>query len=101
MYQTSDHEYFSLLPVNLWIAVLKPGVAKYKVLFSQARDHKKHPFWVEIVLENNVHYFWDLACFVRKPVHIEHQYGVGDILSVDPFSADEVLVNETTSCSTV
>jgi len=36
--------YLSSLPINLWVVVLEPGVAKDHALLSETGDGEEHPF---------------------------------------------------------
>jgi len=52
------HLDFSSLPINLWVVVLEPGIAKDHALLSEARDSEEHPFRVDFVMED---YCYNLA----------------------------------------
>jgi len=72
--------------------VLEPGVAKDHALLPEVRDGKEHPFGVGLIIENYIHYFGDLSCFVRGAVHVEHWYGTRDALGTNTFRMDKILV---------
>ena len=55
--EASVHLHFSGLPIDLWVVVLEPGIAKDHALFSYAGDGEKHPFGVGFVMENYIHHF--------------------------------------------
>jgi len=48
-------------------------------------------------MENYVHHFGDLSCFVRGAVHVEHRYGTRDALGTDTFRTDKIFVYEVAS----
>ena len=74
--------------------VLEPGVAKDHALLPEVRDSKERPFGVGLIMEDYVHYFGDLSCFVRGAVHVEHRYGMRDALGTNTFRTDKILVYE-------
>jgi len=47
--------YFSGLPIDLWIMVLEPDVAKDHALLSEVRDSEEHPLKVGLIIENYVY----------------------------------------------
>jgi len=81
--------------------VLEPGVAKDHALLPKVRDSKKHPFGVGLIMENYIHHFGDLFCFVRGAVHVEHQYGTRDAPSTNTSCTDKIFVYEVASGSGV
>jgi len=66
------HLHFSGLPVDFWIMVLEPGIAKDHALLPEVGDDEEHPFRVGFITEDYIHHFGDSSCFVRGAVHIEH-----------------------------
>ena len=88
------HLYFPSLPIDLRIMVLEPGVAKDHALLPKVRDGKEHPFRVGFIMEDYIHHFGDLSCFVRGAVHVEHRYGTRDAPGTDTFHTDKILVYE-------
>ena len=62
------HTYLSGLPIDLWVVVLEPGIAKDHALFSETEDSKKRPFGVSFVMEDYIHHFRDLICLVGGAV---------------------------------
>jgi len=92
------HLYFSSLPIDLQVVVLEPGITEDHVLLSEAGDREECSFRVSFVAEDYVYNFRDLACLVRGTVHVVHQYGARDALSVNTFCSDEVSIYEV-ACS--
>jgi len=88
------HLHFSGLPIDLQIIVLEPGVAKDHALLPEVRDGKERPFGMGLIMEDYIHYFGDLSCFVRGAVHVEHRYGTRDALGTNTFRTDKILVYE-------
>jgi len=74
--------------------VLEPGIAKDHALLPEVRDGKKCPFGMGLIMENYIHYFRDLSCFIRGAVHVEHWYGTRDALGTNTFRTDKILVYE-------
>jgi len=74
--------------------VLEPGVAEDHALLPKVRDGKERPFGVGLVMEDYIHYFGDLSCFVRGAIHVEHQYGMRDAPGTNTFRTDKILVYE-------
>ena len=64
------HIYLSGLPINLWVIVLEPGVAKDHALLFEIGYSEEHPFGVGFVMEDYVHHFRDLTSLIRGAVHI-------------------------------
>ena len=44
------HMYLSSLPIDLWVVVLKPGVAEDHALLSETGDSKERSFRVSFVM---------------------------------------------------
>jgi len=88
------HLYFSGLPIDLWIMVLEPGVAKNYALLPEIRDGEERSFGVGLITEDYIHHFGDLSCFVRGAVYVEHQYGVRDAPSTNTLHTDKIFVYE-------
>jgi len=82
------------LPIDLQIIVLEPGVAEDHALLPKVRDGKKRSFGVGLIMEDYIHYFGDLSCFVRGAIHVEHRYGTRDALGTNTFRMDKILVYE-------
>jgi len=97
----SVHLYFSGLPIDLQIMVLEPGVAKDHVLLPEVRDGKEHPFRVGFITEDYIHYFGDSSCFVRRAIHVEHQYGARDVLGANTLHTNKVFIYEVACSSEV
>jgi len=74
--------------------VLEPGVAKDHALLPEVRDGEECPFGVGLIIEDYIHHFGDLSCFVRGAVYIEHRYGAGDAPGTNTFCTDKILVYE-------
>jgi len=68
----SVHLYFSGLPIDLWVVVLEPGVAKDHALLSETGDSKEHPYGVSFVTEDYIHHFGNLTHLIRRAVHVVH-----------------------------
>jgi len=81
--------------------VLEPGVAEDHALLLEVRDGKERPFGVGLITEDYIHYFGDLSCFVRRAIHVEHQYGTRDAPGTNTFRIDKILVYEVASGSGV
>jgi len=81
--------------------VLEPGVAEDHALLPEVRDSKERPFGVGLIIEDYVHYFRDLSCFVRGAIHVEHWYGTRDAPGTNTFCIDKILVYEVASGSGV
>jgi len=81
--------------------VLEPGVAEDHALLPEVKDSKEHPFGVGLIMEDYIHHFGDLSCFVRRAVHIEHQYGTRDAPGTNTFHMDKILVYKVTGGSGV
>jgi len=64
--KASVHLYFFGLPIDLRVVVLEPGITEDHVLLSEAG--------------------------VGRAVHVVHQYGARDALSVNTFHMDEVSI---------
>jgi len=95
------HLYFSSLPIDLQIMVLEPGVAKDHTLFPEVRDDKERLFRVGLIMEDYIYHFGDLSCFVRGAIHVEHQYGMRDVLGANTLRTDEIFVYEVAHSSRV
>ena len=67
------------LPIDLWIMVLEPGIAKDHTLLPKVGDGKERPFRVGFITENYIYHFGDLPCFIRGAIHVEHRYGSRDV----------------------
>jgi len=52
-------------------------------------------------MEDYIHHFGDLPCFVRGAIYVEHWYGTRDALGTDTFRMDKILVYEVASGSGV
>jgi len=74
--------------------VLEPGVAEDHALLPEVRDGKERPFGVGLIMEDYIHHFRDLSCFVRGAVYVEHRYGMRDALGTNTFHMDKILVYE-------
>ena len=72
--------------------VLEPGVTEDHALLPEVRDSEERSFRVGLITENYVFHFGDLPCFVRGAVHIEHRYGVRDVLGANTLHMDKVFV---------
>jgi len=81
--------------------VLEPGVAEDHALLPKVRDGKECPFGVGLIMEDYIHYFGDLSCFIRGAIHVEHQYGTRNALGTKTFRTDKILVYEVASGSRV
>jgi len=81
--------------------VLEPGIAEDHALLPEVRDGKKCPFGVGLIMEDYIHHFGDLSCFVRGAVHIEYRYRTRDAPGTDAFRMDKILVYEVASGSGV
>jgi len=92
------HLYFSGLPIDLQVVVLKPGIAEDHALLSEAGEGKEHPFRVGFVTEDYIYNFRDLTCFIGGAIHIVHWYGVRDALGANTLSMDKVFIYEA-ACS--
>jgi len=97
----SVYLYFSSLPIDLWVVILEPGIAKDYALLSEARDGKECSFGVDLVIEDYIHHFRDLTCFVGGAVYIVHQYRIGDALGANAFHIDIVFIYEVAHSSRV
>jgi len=99
--RASVHLYFSDLPIDLRVVVLEPGITEDHVLLSEAGDSEERSFSVGFVAEDYVYNFGDPACFVGGAVHVVHQYGARDALSVNTFRPYEVSIYEVAHSSGV
>jgi len=97
----SVHLHFSSLPIDLWIMVLEPGIAKDHALLSEIRDGEECPFKVGLITEDYIHHFGDSSCFVRGAIHVEHQYGTRDVLGANTLHTDKVFIYEVVCSSRV
>jgi len=88
------HLHFSGLPIDLWIMVLEPGVAKDHALLPEVRDGEEHPFGVGFITEDHVYHFRDLSGFVRGTVHVEHWYGARDVPGGNTLRTDKIFIYE-------
>jgi len=95
------HLHFSGLPIDLWIMVLEPGVAKDHALLPEVRDGEERPLRVGLIMENYIYHFGDLPCFVRRAIHVEHRYGVRDVLGANTLHINKVFVYEVACSSRV
>ena len=95
------HLHFSGLPIDLWIMVLEPCVAEDHALLPEVRDGKERPFGVGLIMEDYIHHFGDLSCFIRGAVHVEHRYGTRDAPGTNTFCTDKILVYEVAGGSRV
>jgi len=95
------HLYFSGLPIDLRVVVLKPGITEDHVLLPEAGDSKERSFGVGFVAEDYVYNFGDPACFVGGTIHVVHQYGARDAPSVNTFCPYEVSIYEVACSSRV
>ena len=98
---TSVHLHFSSLPIDLWIMVLEPGVAKDYALLPKVRDGEEHSFRVDLITEDYTYHFGDSSCFVRGAVHVEHWYGTRDVLDTNTLCTDKVFIYEVVCSSRV
>jgi len=89
------------LPIDLWVVVLEPGIAKDHALFSKARDSKECPFRVGLVIEDYIYHFGDLTCFIGGAIYIIHWYRAGDALGANAFHMDKVFIYEVACSSEV
>jgi len=78
--------------------VLEPGVAEDHALLPEVRDGEERPFRVGLVIEDYIHHFGDLSCFVRGAIHIEYRYGARDALGANILCTDKIFVYEV-ACS--
>jgi len=99
--RASVHLYFSGLPIDLWVVVLEPGITEDHVLLPKAGDSEERSFGVGFVVEDYIYNFGDLACFVRRAVHVVHRYGARDAPSVNTFRPYEVSIYEVAHSSGV
>jgi len=97
----SVHLHFSSLLIDLRIMVLEPNVAEDYALLPEVRDGEEHPFGVGLITEDHVYYFGDLFCFVRGAIHIEHWYGMRDVLGANTLCTDKVFIYEVARSSRV
>jgi len=81
--------------------VLEPGVAEDHALLPEVRDGEEHPFRVGLVMEDYIHHFRDLSCFVRGAIHIEYWYGARDALGTNILCTDKIFVYEVARSSGV
>jgi len=81
--------------------VLEPGVAEDHVLLPEVKDGKEHPFRVGFITEDYIYYFGDSSCFVRRAIHIEHQYGARDVLGANTLHTNKVFIYEVACSSEV
>jgi len=95
------HLYFFSLPIDLWVVVLEPGIAKDHTLLSKAEDGKECPFRVGLVMEDYIYHFGDLTCFIGGAVHVVHRYRTGDALGANAFHMDKVFIYEVAHSSGV
>ena len=99
--RASVHLYFSGLPIDLRVVVLKPGITEDHALLSEVRDSEERSFGVGFVVEDYIYNFRDLACLVGGAIHIVYRYGTQDAPSVNTFCMDEVLIYEVAHSSRV
>jgi len=99
--KVSVYLYFSSLPIDLRVVVLKPSITEDHVLLSEAGDSKEHPFGVGFVMKNYVYNFRDLACFIGGAVYVIHRYRTRDAPGVNTFCTDEVSIYEVAHSSGV
>jgi len=92
---------FSSLPINLWVVILEPGIAKDHALLSEAGDGEERPFRVDFVMEDYIYYFRDLTCFIGRAIHVVHQYGVRDTPGTHTFRMDKIFIYEVACSSRV
>jgi len=90
--RTSVHLHFFSLPIDLWIIVLEPGVAKDHALLPEVRDSEEYPFRVGLIIEDYIYHFGDSFCFIRGAVHVEHQYGTRDVLGANTLYTNKVFI---------
>jgi len=81
--------------------VLEPCVAEDHALLPEVRDGKERPFGVGLIMEDYIHHFGDLSCFIRGAVHVEHRYGTRDAPGTNTFRMDKILVYEVAGGSRV
>jgi len=93
--------YFSSLPIDLWIIVLEPGIAKDYALLPKAGDGKEHPFRVSLVMKDYIYYFGDLSCFIGGAVHVVYQYGTEDTPGANTLHMDKVFIYKAANSSEV
>jgi len=74
--------------------VLEPDVAEDHALLPEVRDSEEHPFRVGLIIENYIHHFGDLSCFIRGAIYIVHQYGVRDAPGANTLCMDKIFVYE-------
>ena len=92
--RASVHLYFSSLPIDLWVVVLEPGVAKDHALLSKTGDGKERPFGVSFITEDYIHHFGDLTCLVRGAVYVVYQYRARDAPGTHTFCMDKIFIYE-------
>jgi len=74
--------------------VLEPGVTEDHALLPEIGDGEERPFRVGFIMEDHVYHFRDLSGFVRGTVHIEHWYGVRDVLGANTLHTDKIFIYE-------
>ena len=74
--------------------VLEPGVAEDHALLPEVRDGKERPFRVGLIMEDYIHHFGDLSCFVRGTIHVEHWYGARDVPDANTLHTDKIFIYE-------
>jgi len=74
--------------------VLEPGVAEDHALLPKVGDGEERPFGVGLIMEDYIHHFGDLPCFIRGAIYVEHWYRMRDALGTDTFCMDKIFVYE-------
>ena len=95
------HLYFSGLIIDLQVVVLEPDIAEDHVLLSEARDGKERPFGVGLIMEDYIHHFGDLTCFIGEAIQVVHWYGIRDAPGANTLCMDKVFIYEAAHSSGV
>jgi hypothetical protein len=72
----------------------EPGVTQDGWNPSQCRDVKLSLFRVVVVVDEKLHYFCDLAVFIRRSIDIEDRDSTGEAFSFQVTSCGKAVVDE-------
>ena len=81
--------------------VLEPDIAEDHVLLSEARDGKERPFGVGLIIEDYIHHFGDLTCFIGEAIQVVYWYGIRDAPGANTLCMDKVFIYEAAHSSGV
>ena len=90
----SSHFHLSLRPVDFRVVSGEPGVTQNGGNPSQGCDVELSLFCVVVIVDEQFHYFCDLAVFIRGSVDIENGDSTRKACSFQAISCGEAVINK-------